>query len=71
MKEHKRCLFRDCSDFTHKEDLARKTTAGLPRDRLCRSNGERLEPRAESNIAEWHRCVVATPLSFFYSTTPT
>ena len=27
MKEHKRCLFRDRSDFTHKEDLARKTTA--------------------------------------------
>ena len=27
MKEHKRCLLRDRSDFTHKEDLARKTTA--------------------------------------------
>ena len=54
--------------------LTRKTSQGkrrpgLPRDRMCRKNGERLEPELSqtSQIASMRRC---HPPFFFYSTTP-
>ena len=68
MKEHKRCLLRNRSDFTHKEDLARKTTAQSSTRSIVSLQRRAPRTRAESNIAE---CIdPSLPPPFFYSTSP-
>ena len=77
--EHKQlCLCsRDRSDFTHKEDLARKlfflTARSSTAIRLdVHSNGERLsnQPMLSQTSQDMHRCVVATPAFFLFTLPP-